>query len=88
MDSVLLATDTFKSGVAFPLTPALSLRERENYRQRAGEADTLGIVERLAALLPLPKGEGWGEGEQAARPLKAPVITDSPLRSVGEANPH
>ena len=55
------------TGSLFPLTPALSLRERENYRQRAGKAGMLGIVERLAALHPLPKEEGRGEGERNVR---------------------
>ncbi len=36
------------SNIVFTLTPALSLRERENGRQRLCEADMLGIAERLA----------------------------------------
>src|ERR1019366_381199 len=63
-----------QSDVAFPLTPALSLRERENAGQRVAETGTSEIVERLPSVLPLPKGEGWGEGEQAApasKPLAA-----------------
>jgi hypothetical protein len=47
----------------FSLTPALSLRERENGRQRFREAGAPWIVETQAALLPLLKGEGWGEGK-------------------------
>ena len=88
MDRVLLAINTLKSDVVFPLTPALSLRERENYRQRSGEASTLGIVERLAALPPLPKGEGRGEGEQAARPPSAFNVTYSASCGIGEASPY
>ena len=54
---------------AFPLTLSLSLRERE---QRASDrclADTrlansgTGVSERRWNILPLPKGEGRGEGE-------------------------
>ena len=41
----------------FPLTPALSLREREQRRQR------IGVVATRSLVLPLPEGEGWGEGE-------------------------
>src|SRR5437764_386741 len=43
----------------FPLTPALSLREREQRRQR------IGVVATRSLVLPLPEGEGWGEGERA-----------------------
>ncbi|PYI82246.1 MAG: hypothetical protein DME26_18290 [Verrucomicrobia bacterium] len=46
------------------LTAALSPRERENRRQRVGKSETRGIVERPDVLLPLPKGEGRGEGER------------------------
>ena len=47
----------------FPLTPTLSPRERENLRQSVGESEAAGFVERRALVPPLPKGEGWGEGE-------------------------
>jgi len=47
----------------FPLTPALSLGEREHLRQRARKAGGAGISERRATWLPLPEGEGRGEGE-------------------------
>jgi len=60
-----------RPGVAFPLTPALSLRERENPRQRVGESGAPSIFERRAAGLPLPKGESRGEGEQG------PLVTNS-----------
>jgi hypothetical protein len=48
----------------FPLTLPLSPREREmllnawDYSQNGGYCPTLPMV------LPLPKGEGWGEGER------------------------
>jgi hypothetical protein len=52
------------TGVLFPLTPALSLRERENNRQRLRETGTQVNVKRLTPILPLPGGEGRGEGER------------------------
>ena len=82
----------------FPLTPALSLRERENLSPRVGKSQPLvslmrrnsaparvtgtviesienrlergdksggsELVQRQDAALPLPKGEGWGEGKR------------------------
>src|SRR3989442_660464 len=45
----------------FPLTPALSLRERENRRPSVGEYEVVGTFERCALFLPLPEGEGRGE---------------------------
>jgi hypothetical protein len=57
LGSLLLA------GGPFPLTPALSLWEREDRRQLVGKARRAGIIERRTQLLPLPKGEGWGEGK-------------------------
>jgi hypothetical protein len=70
-----------QSDAAFPLTPALSLGEREDVRQRVREADTLGTVERLSSVLPLPKGEGWGEGEQAALPSTPFEVAKCPASS-------
>jgi hypothetical protein len=48
----------------FPLTPALSLREREPPWLALREAEVPGFVARLDTVPPLPEGEGWGEGEQ------------------------
>ena len=45
-----------RSGVAFPLTPALSLGERGDGRRRIREAGTPGILDRRASVPPLP----WG----------------------------
>src|SRR5205814_1620117 len=50
----------------FPLTPALSLREREN-RPRAGSHGASRLVESLAAMPPLCKGEGRGENSPKRR---------------------
>ena len=53
----------------FPLTLTLSLREREHRASGRCLADGRransgsGVSERRWAILPLPKGEGRGEGE-------------------------
>jgi len=49
--------------VAFPLTPALSLGERVKPIQFLDQSVRLGLAHRWMMQLPLPKGEGWGEGE-------------------------
>ena len=43
------------SCIPFPLTPALSLRERENHRQRIGKSDASCMSGRRAAGLPAPE---------------------------------
>src|SRR5216117_1862351 len=48
----------------FPLTPALSLRERENQGPRFGNSKRLGLSNALPMRPPLPEGEGRGEGER------------------------
>jgi transcription-repair coupling factor (superfamily II helicase) len=54
---------------AFPLTPALSPRERENRSQISGESTPgfcstdLRETKRTQRLSPLPRGEGQGEGK-------------------------
>lgn len=59
----------FMRGVNFPLTPSLSLGERENGFQFFGKARAVtglnGFVksERGQLLFPLPWGEGQGEGK-------------------------
>ncbi len=64
------------SNGSFPLTPALSPRERENARQSLGRTGAAGMAEERRAGLPLPKGEGRGEGELADEIRKevAPAI--------------
>jgi multidrug efflux pump subunit AcrB len=58
---------------AFPLTPALSLRERENRRQSSSGSSARSTEEarspaaRREMVPPLPAGEGLGEGERAGR---------------------
>ena len=52
------------ASVSFPLTPALSLWERENRRQAVREPSTLRPTKALERDPPLPTGEGRGEGEQ------------------------
>ena len=54
----------------FPLTPALSPRERENRRQCLSKLEALGFGQRRGAWLPLRKGEGWGEGKRCVRPIQ------------------
>jgi RND family efflux transporter MFP subunit len=59
------------TAVPFPLTPALSLRERENARPLADKSHALGHSENRTSWLPLPKGEGWGEAEPSLRQQSA-----------------
>ena len=67
--------------VAFPLTPALSPRERGNRRQSLDDLLRASLAEALAINLPLPKGEGRGEGEQDALPSISPGATKSSPRT-------
>jgi len=50
----------------FPLTPALSLGERERGSTRFRQSRAPRLVAARDALFPLPKGEGKGEGERDA----------------------
>jgi len=58
----------------FPLTPALSRRERENRIPRSADRDA-AAVRALADFPPLPAGEGRGEGEGSTQ---APQVMVSP----------
>src|SRR5436309_16032977 len=60
------------ANVSFPLTPALSLGERENRRQAGREPITARPAEALERIPPLPEGEGRGEGEQDATYPRSP----------------
>src|SRR3954471_5004091 len=54
----------------FPLTPALSLGEREPTWPVSLQAEAVGLFERLLTILPLPEGEGRGEGNAACVGLR------------------
>ncbi len=51
----------------FPLTPALSRRERENVWQRRLTTEAFRWVGAWLPRLPLPAGEGRGEAEGRER---------------------
>src|SRR6185369_1203017 len=53
--------------VSFPLTPALSLGERETRIPAFGTKRRWGLAEDWRTILPLPRGEGRGEGEGRVR---------------------
>ena len=53
--------------VSFPLTPALSLGERVECMPRWAGSRHFGLSNDWANVLPLPWGEGWGEGEETFR---------------------
>ncbi|HQL77693.1 MAG TPA: hydrogenase maturation protease [Verrucomicrobiota bacterium] len=50
----------------FPLTPTLSLGERGNRLPSRDESRRCNLVLNRTTVLPLPKGEGWGEGNGSA----------------------
>jgi len=72
----------------FPLTPALSLGERENRAQSPGKvtaessSNVIRSSESDQRLSPLPQGEGQGEGKGSVQSPNAPV-SPLPLRLSG-----
>jgi tetratricopeptide (TPR) repeat protein len=66
----------------FPLTPALSLRERENRPPGLGRTDASRPGDARDALHPLPEGEGRGEGDQA---VQTSVASNVPSASIGDS---
>ncbi len=83
LDALTIRGNTVKPDASFPLTPALSLGERENRSQSPDKSvtdsssTTTGISESKQRLSPLPKGEGQGEGKGNA---------DSPNASINFLN--
>ena len=63
-------------GVIFPLTPVLSLGERENRIQSHDVVERSGFARARATGLPLLWGEDRGEGEQA---VLQPLVPDDCL---------
>jgi uncharacterized lipoprotein YmbA len=55
------------SDALFPLTPSLSLKERENDRLSVVTLGHLGLKRDGGIELPLPEGDGRGEGKESAR---------------------
>src|SRR2546426_2444364 len=67
-----------RSHTRFPLTPTLSLGERESHFPLFDEPELLQSLDACARALPLPKGEGWGEGEVRFRP--SPCAVEDPCK--------
>jgi len=64
----------------FPLTLTLSLREREQQASdwclanRRWANSSTSVIERRWTILPLPKGEGRGEGQPSVAHPKVPSL--------------
>ena len=69
--------------MAFPLTPALSLREREKRSQRIEHPSALENLATRTPSLPLPEGECRGEGEgNVMNPTLSDFFTRLMIRSL------
>ena len=66
-------------GVFFPLTPTLSLGEREHQSTVGANPNGLRFADRQAKIPPLPKGEGWGEGELGSQRFRRLSIYEASL---------
>src|SRR5438552_2747656 len=64
-ESIAKVAPLWYSHAPFPLTPALPLREREKQGPHCHNPERLGFSNALPTMLPLPEGEGRGEGERA-----------------------
>ena len=64
-EAIAKVAPLWHSRALFPLTPALSLREREHHRPRIRQPEPLRVVAGRTLVLPLPQGEGKGEGKRA-----------------------
>jgi len=73
------------AGAGSPLTPALSPGERETGSPLVEEFERSDLVGWQAKILPLPKGEGRGEGERAVRTQPAPRRVGDSLKEQGAA---
>ena len=67
--------------VTFPLTLTLSRREREQplahfvkYVSREAAYHRC-LAKKLGTILPLPKGEGWGEGKLGDQLVNVPLVS-------------
>jgi NADH-quinone oxidoreductase subunit F len=68
-----------KAGGSFPLTPTLSLGKREPCSQLGDQSRDPGFAQVRTSMLPLPKGEGWGEGEGGVRQQGECGVAESTL---------
>jgi dienelactone hydrolase len=62
------------AAVVFPLTPTLSLGERERRSLALEMVSRLGFADWQPSVLPLPKGEGRGEGERTLHPILCVIL--------------
>ena len=84
--SLIVPTMVWRVGLAygpFPLTPALSLGEREIRTPSRDESRHFRTIRARAMVLPLPKGEGWGEGEGSAGPAQVLLVQFEACRTSG-----